>query len=143
MARVRRVRGNFVQPVRNPPYPLPRTPHSAADPDPAMNFEILIPIVLFLAIAYTIKAVVDAGVRRKMVDANGSQDLVRSMLESEDIRRRHGSLRWGIVLIALAVGFGIVQGAGWDELNPGVIAVLLGATGIGNLAYYLLARKLG
>ena len=108
-----------------------------------MNFEILIPIVLFLAIAYTIKAVVDAGVRRKMVDANGSQDLVRSMLESEDIRRRHGSLRWGIVFTALAVGFGIVQGAGWDELNPGVIAVLLGATGIGNLAYYLLARKLG
>jgi hypothetical protein len=108
-----------------------------------MNFEILIPITLFLAIAYTIKAVVDAGVRRKMVDGNGSQELVRSMLESEDIRRRHGSLRWGIVLTALAIGFGLVQSAGWDELNPGVIAVLLGATGLGNLAYYLLARKLG
>ena len=108
-----------------------------------MNFEILIPITLFLAIAYTIKAVVDARVRKQMVESNGSQELVRSMLEGEEIRRRHGSLRWGIVFTALAIGFGFVQSAGWDELNPGVIAVLLGATGIGNLAYYLLARKLG
>ena len=107
-----------------------------------MNFDTLIPITLFLAIAYTIKAVVDAGVRRKMVDSNGSQDLVRSKLEGEEVRRRHGSLRWGVTLVALAIGFGIVQAAGWDELNPGVIAVLVGATGIGNLAYYLLARKL-
>ena len=107
-----------------------------------MNFEILIPIVLFLAIAYTIKAVVDAGVRRKMVDANGSQDLVRSMLESEDIRRRHGSLRWGIVLFALAIGFALIEALGLDDLSPGVFAVLLGTTGLGNLAYYFASRRL-
>jgi hypothetical protein len=106
-----------------------------------MDLGLLIPISLFLSIAFTIKAVVDAGVRRKMVDANGSQELVRSMLESEDIRRRHGSLRWGIVFTALAIGFGLVQATGWDELNPGVIAVLLGATGLGNLAFYLIARR--
>lgn len=108
-----------------------------------MDFGILIPISLFLSIAFTIKAVVDARVRKQMVESNGSQDLVRSMLEGEEIRRRHGSLRWGIVLSALAIGFGLVQAAGWDQLNPGVIALLLGATGLGNLAYYLLARKLG
>jgi hypothetical protein len=108
-----------------------------------MNFEILIPITLFVCIAYAIKAVVDARVRKQMVDSNGSQDLVRSMLEGEEIRRRHGSLRWGVTLVALAIGFGLVQAAGWDQINPGVIAVLLGATGLGNLAYYLMARKLG
>ena len=108
-----------------------------------MDFGILIPISLFLSIAFTIKAVVDARVRKQMVESNGSQDLVRSMLEGEEIRRRHGSLRWGITLTALAIGFGLVQAAGWDQLNPGVIAVLIGATGLGNLAYYLLARKLG
>ncbi|MGN6513856.1 MAG: DUF6249 domain-containing protein [Lysobacteraceae bacterium] len=107
-----------------------------------MNFEILIPITLFLCIAYAIKAVVDARVRRQMVDSNGAQDLVRSMLESEEIRRRHGSLRWGVVLVALAIGFGLIQASGWDEINPGVIAILVGATGLGNLAYYLLARKI-
>ena len=132
-----------MQPTPRCPHPLSRTPHSAADTDHAMDFGILIPITLFLAIAYTIKAVVDAGVRRKMVDSNGSQDLVRSMLEGEEARRRHGSLRWGVTLVALAIGFGLVQASGWSEINPGVIAVLVGATGLGNLAYYLLARKLG
>ena len=108
-----------------------------------MNFEILIPIVLFLAIAYTIKAVVDAGVRRKMVDSSGSQDLVRAMLQTEEQRSRHGSLRWGVILVALAIGFGIVDATHADELTPAVLAILLGATGLGNLAYYAIARKQG
>lgn len=108
-----------------------------------MNFEILIPITLFICIVYAIKVVVDARVRRQMVDSNGSQELVRSLLEGEEVRRRHGALRWGVTLVLLAAGFGIVQASGWDQLNPGVIAVLVGATGLGNLAYYLMARKLG
>ncbi len=108
-----------------------------------MNFEILIPIVLFLCITYAIKAVVDARTRKQMIQTNGSQDLVRSMLEGEEIQRRHSSLRWGVTLVTLAMGFAWVQAAGWTEVNPGVIAVLVGAVGVGNLAYYLMARKLG
>ena len=108
-----------------------------------MNFEILIPITLFLCIVYAIKVVVDARLRRQMLDSGGSQDLLRSMLEGEEVRRRHGSLRWGVTLVALAIGFGLVQASGWTEVNPGVIAVLVGATGLGNLAYYLLARRVG
>lgn len=108
-----------------------------------MNFEILIPITLFLCVTYAIKAVVDARTRKQMIETNGSQDLVRSMMEGEEIHRRHSSLRWGVTLVALALGFAWVQAAGWTEVNPGVIAVLVGAVGIGNLAYYLMARKLG
>ena len=106
-----------------------------------MQLEFLIPIVLFICITYAIKAVVDARVRRQMVSANGSEDLVRSILEGEETRRRHASLRWGIVMIALAIGFVLIEAFGWDEVTPGVIAVLLGATGVGNLAYYAAARK--
>lgn len=108
-----------------------------------MNFELLIPISLFVCITYAIKAVVDAGVRRKMVDSSGSQDLVRAMLQGEAERNRHGSLRWGVILVALAIGFGIVDAGRWDELTPAVIAILLGATGLGNLAYYAIARRQG
>lgn len=107
-----------------------------------MNFEVLIPITLFVCIAYAIKAVVDARVRRQMVDSNGSQDLVRSILEGDEIRRRHASLRWGVLLLALAAGFVIIEAAGWTEVTPGVIAVLLGATGIGNLVAYSMSRRL-
>lgn len=108
-----------------------------------MNFELLIPISLFVCITYAIKAVVDAGVRRRMVESNGSHELVRSMLEGEEQRRRHGSLRWGVILVALAIGFGIVDAGHWDELTPAVIAILLAATGLGNLAYYAIARRQG
>ena len=107
-----------------------------------MNFEILIPITLFVCIAWTIKAVLDARVRRQMVESNGSQDLVRSIMEGEETRRRHGSLRWGIVLLALGIGFTAVELQGVQEVTPGVIAALLVATGLGNLAYFLAARRL-
>jgi hypothetical protein len=107
-----------------------------------MDFGIMIPITLFICIAYAIKVVVDARVRKQMVDSNGSQDLVRSMLAGEESNRRHASLRWGITLVALAVAFGLIQAFGWDEVTPGVIALLVGATGLGNLAYYVLSRRL-
>ena len=108
-----------------------------------MNFELLIPITLFLCIAYSIKAVVDARVRKQLVSSNGSPELVRNILEGDEANRRLSSLRWGITMVALALGFGIVQAAGWQEITPGVIAVLVGAIGIGNLASFAAARKLG
>ena len=107
-----------------------------------MNFEVLIPITLFICIVYAIKSVVDARVRAKLIAANGSDELVRSMLLGEAHQRRHNSLRWGIVLLALAVGFAVIEAAGWREVTPGVIAVLLGVTGLGHLGFYLTSRTL-
>ena len=108
-----------------------------------MNFELLIPISLFAAIAYSIKAVVDARVRKQLVASNGAPELVASILAGDETNRRLSSLRWGITLVALALGFGIVEAAGWQDITPGVIAVLVGAIGIGNLASFAAARKLG
>lgn len=107
-----------------------------------MNFEIFIPISLFFCIAWTIKAVVDARVRRQMLASNGSEELVRSIVESEEARRRHASLRWGIVLLALGIGFALVGLQNAHEVTPASIAVLLGAMGLGNLAAFFAARKL-
>lgn len=110
-----------------------------------MNSDIMlpfIPISLFICIFLAIKAVVDARVRRQMVEANGSQDLVRSILEGEETRRRHATLRWGTVLLALSIGFALIEAFGWTEITPGVFAVLLGATGVGNLVAYFVARRL-
>ena len=108
-----------------------------------MQFEIFIPIVFFLCITYAIKVVVDARVRRRFIESNGSDDIVRAMLVGEEQHRRLGSLRWGVILVALAVGFGLVDAGGWNDLTPGVLAILLGATGLGNLAYWFIARKQG
>ena len=108
-----------------------------------MNFELLIPISLFACIAYSIKAVVDARVRKQLVASNGAPELVASILAGDETNRRLSSLRWGITLIALALGFGIIEAAGWQDVTPGVIAVLVGAIGIGNLASFAASRKFG
>jgi hypothetical protein len=108
-----------------------------------MNFGILIPISLFVCITYAIKVCVDAMVRRHMVNAGGSEELVNSLLRDEELRRRHSSLRWGIVMLSVALGFGLIQWFGWQEVTPGMVAVLAGATGLGNLASFAISRKLG
>lgn len=108
-----------------------------------MDLGDLIPITMFICITYAIKAVVDARVRRQMVAVGGSEELVRSVLQGDELRRRHSSLHWGVVLIALALGFGLIQLFGWQELTPGMIAVLAGATGLGNLVFFAMARRLG
>lgn len=108
-----------------------------------MNFEILIPISLFVCITYAIKVVVDARVRRQMVTVGGSDELVRSVLQSEELRRRHSSLHWGVVLVALGIGFALIQSLGWQDLTAGLVAVLALATGLGNLVFYVIARRLG
>ncbi len=106
-----------------------------------MNFDP-IPIALFICIAYSIKAMSDAYTRRRMIESRGSEELVRSLLEGEAARRRLGSLHWGSVLVAMAIAFGVLELIGVDRVTPGVIGLLLGATGLGNLAYYLLERRL-
>jgi hypothetical protein len=106
-----------------------------------MDFEILIPITFFLCITYAIKVVLDSRMRSKLLATNGSEEMIRSLVQNEELQSRYNSLRWGIVLISVAVGFGLIEWFGWDDLTPGAIAVLLGATGAGNLAFYSIARQ--
>ncbi|MFE0502630.1 DUF6249 domain-containing protein [Lysobacter soli] len=108
-----------------------------------MNFEILIPITLFICVVYAIKVVMDARTRAKLIASNGSEDLIRSLVQAEALQRRHASLRWGILLLAVGLGFALIEAFGWTEITPGVVAVLLGVTGLGNLAAYAASRKLG
>lgn len=108
-----------------------------------MEYALLVPIALFAAIAYSIRAVVDARVRKQLVSSNGSPELVANILQGDETNRRLSSLRWGITLVMLSIGFAIVEAAGWTDVTPGVIAVLVGAVGLGNLASFAASRKLG
>ncbi|HRN61737.1 MAG TPA: hypothetical protein PK743_12505 [Luteimonas sp.] len=106
-----------------------------------MELEFLIPIVLFICIYLAIKAVVDARARKQMVQSNGSEEMLRAIIDGEETRRHQASLRWGVILVGLAVGFGLLEAFNWNEPSPGQFAILLGAAGIGNLAAYYLARR--
>src|SRR5690606_12005014 len=101
----------------------------------------LIPVTLFVAVAYAIKVTVEAYTRRRIVESHGSEELVRTLLDGDARRRRQASLQWGAVLLALAVGFGLVEMTGVREVTPGVVALLLGAAGSGSLACFLLEGR--
>ena len=106
------------------------------------NLEFLIPITLFVCITFAIKAVVDARVRKQLVASNVSQELIQSIVEADELRRRHATLRWGTILVALAIGFGLMEALNLRDVTPGVFAILLGATGVGNLVAYYFSRKM-
>ncbi|MBE1160102.1 hypothetical protein [Dyella acidiphila] len=106
-----------------------------------------VPIVLFVcitfAISYAIKLLVEARVRIRMLQATDSKELIETIVRSEEHIRRGASLRWGIVVAAEALAFGAIQLAGWSTVTPGVVALLLGAFGVGSLVYFFLSRRLG
>lgn len=102
----------------------------------------LIPITLFVCIAFAIKVVVDARVRRHLLSSGASEETLQALIGADNDRHRQDALHWGVVLVALALGFAVIQASGWDDVNAGVIAVLAAATGLGNLAFYGIVRRL-
>jgi hypothetical protein len=104
-----------------------------------------VPIILFICITYgftfAVKTIVEARMRSLLAKDGVSEDLLRSIVAGEQQQRRLSSLRWGLALIAVGIGFGLIQAYGWDEITPGVVAVLAGSVGLGQLAFFVLSTK--
>jgi hypothetical protein len=79
--------------------------------------------------------------RHLLLAADGSTELANALLRDQERQRRLSALRWGLVLVALAFGFGLIQWLGWEEVSPGLVAILAGATGIGNLVFYFVNKR--
>lgn len=106
-----------------------------------MDHQFLVPVTLFVCITYAVKLLIDARVRVLLLRSAPSEDDVGNLLRVEEQRTRQASLRTGVTLLTIAVGFGLIELFGIRDLTPGAIAVLAGATGLGNLAFYFVARR--
>jgi hypothetical protein len=107
-----------------------------------MDKSVLVPIGLFASVVYSLKLLVDARMRYLFMKS-GMPDAVSAMLTGEEQLRRMGTLRWGLVLTALAAGVGVTAAMAWDPLSAPGIATLLGGLGVGNLVAFAVAHKLG
>lgn len=107
-----------------------------------MDFALLIPITFFIAIVYAIKIVVDSRLRRRMAETNASEDLIKSMLEADAQNQRMSALKWGLVLTLLGLAFGLISALHLDSDNPGTWGLLIGAAGVGMLAYHGIVNRL-
>ena len=94
-----------------------------------MQLEMFIPIVLFICIFLAIKVVVDARVRRRLVETNGSEELVKVMLAADEEARRGNALKWGLVSVAIGGAFFMQQMFKLDENDPATFGLLFVAAG--------------
>lgn len=112
-----------------------------------MDNSVVVPVVLFLCITlgivYVVKLLVNTRQRIKMLQVCSSTELVESLLQADTRRYQMSALHWGVLALMEAIAFGIIQAIGWTTINPGVVAVLLGAFGLGSVVSFVLGRRLG
>ena len=106
-----------------------------------MDFAYLIPITLFVCIVLAIKVIVDARWRKRLVETNPSEELMKSVMAADEISRRLSALKWGLVLTLMGGAFGIIEAANLSSDSPGAWGILLAASGFGLLAYHAIASK--
>ena len=106
-----------------------------------MEFELLIPITAFICIVMAIKVIVEARLRSRLAENNASEDLVKSMLLADEQARRLSALKWGLVLTLMGLAFGVISGLRLGSDDPGTWGLLIGAAGVGMLAYHAIANR--
>jgi hypothetical protein len=103
--------------------------------------EMMVPIVLFVCIVFAIKIVMDGRVRRKFAESGVSEDLVRTMLLADEQNRKVSSLKWGLVLVLVGVGFGLIDLLNLGPNDPSTFGIVIGAAGLGMLGFHALASR--
>jgi hypothetical protein len=111
--------------------------------DPFSFKQILVPLVLFACITYSFKALLDAVTRYRMLKEGVSSDLLAELLRHDQQQRRLSSLRWGIFMVAIGLGFALLEAIGWTRPTPGSIAILTILTGAGQLIHFNLSKRAG
>jgi uncharacterized membrane protein YbhN (UPF0104 family) len=107
-----------------------------------MDVAVFVPIAFFGAVVLAIKFIVDSRLRRRMAETNASEELIKSMLQADEQSRRLSALKWGLVLTLIGLAFGLISVLHLDSDNPGSWGLLIGAAGVGMLAYHGMVNRL-
>ena len=106
-----------------------------------MDFEVLIPITLFICIVMSIKIVVESRFKRRLAETHASEELIRAMLSADEQARRGAALKWGIVLTLIGVAFGLIDVLNLSPDSPATWGLLIGTSGIGMLGFHLISTR--
>ena len=70
-----------------------------------------------------------------------STELVRTMLLADEQNRKVSSLKWGLVLVLVGVGFGLIDVFNLDANDPATFGIVIFAAGLGMLGFHALANR--
>ena len=102
---------------------------------------MIIPMVGFVCLVAIIKIVTDNRVRRRLAETHASDDVVRSMLASEQNSQREGALKWGIVSASTGVGLIMIDLLTLTPEQSSTYGIIIVTAGIGLLVYYQLMKN--
>ncbi|HEX6091527.1 MAG TPA: DUF6249 domain-containing protein, partial [Gemmatimonadales bacterium] len=113
---------------------------------PMFDNDVIVPIVMFIALAMLIlgvaRVISDTIIRRRLIAAGNSGDIARMLAASAE-DRVGGALKWGIVAVAAGAALVIIQLLPYERDEPIVLGIILLFIGIGLLVYYSMARRAG
>jgi len=109
----------------------------------SITMQEMIPITLFICIAYAIHALADARARGRLVAPHVPEEVIRALADLEEARRRMAGLRWGICLVSLSIALAVLEAIGARDLTFGAAAALVGSAGAGQLVAYAFTRASG
>jgi hypothetical protein len=101
---------------------------------------LLIPIVGFVCLVAIVRAVVEGRLRRRLAETHASEELVHALTQADVARRKHQSLKWGLILLLTGVAFGLIELFNLSSQDPGAYGILIGAAGLGLLILHFLQQ---
>lgn len=105
----------------------------------------LIPIILvpafFFSIAYMVRIVSDNKIRKELINANATEEIVQKLFLEQRDEVVGGNLKWGIVLISLGLALTLIQVTDFSEDDPVTYAIVLIFGGLGLLLYHRLQKS--
>lgn len=103
------------------------------------DVEILVPLGFFAMIAYIAKLIGDTRIRRKALESAVSDEKAEAILNRQWAEpSTRSALKWGLVLFALGGGVLLVDLFQISFESPLAYSILLLATGVALLGYYLI-----
>ena len=109
------------------------------------DMDNLVPISLFFAMAYggvaVVRLVTDTYTRRQIIRQGLPPEHAKQLLSARTPTDGDGLVTWGVLLLALAAAFIILQFLPFRENDPFSIGLVLGCGGLGLLAARMLHRR--
>ena len=109
--------------------------------------EDLIPMTLFVTlfgmIGYVTRVISDNRVKRELVSMNADKETIDYLFLRAPEQSYENNLKWGIVIVAIGVAFGLMEVLGLNAEQPMTYALLFVFSGGGLLGFYALKAKSG
>lgn len=103
--------------------------------------EVLVPLGFFALVAYIAKLIRDTRIRRKALESPLSEEAAEDFVRGGSYEpSTKSALKWGLVVLAIGMGLLFVHILAISFESPVAYAVLLVASGIALLSYYLVEK---